>query len=120
MSTYSTPEWIVSNQVSPERILHIVHSVPGPDQLQQVMDLSRMRRAGYVSLNLLNILYLFVNVDLSLIKIKVFITSEKMPNPYGKLPQHHFWQAKINNLREHNAKPVEAISISSEELPTTN
>eukprot|EP00026_Physarum_polycephalum_P012356 Phypoly_transcript_12654.p1 GENE.Phypoly_transcript_12654~~Phypoly_transcript_12654.p1 ORF type:complete len:281 (+),score=39.28 Phypoly_transcript_12654:130-972(+) len=79
VSTYSTPEWVIQNHIPPEMIWHIVHSIPGPEQLQQVLSLSRKRRAG-----------------------NVFFTSEKMPNPYGKLPSSEFWNAKVADVAAFN------------------
>jgi len=62
-------------------VWHIVHSIPGPEQLQQVLNLSRQRRAG-----------------------NVFFTSEKMPNPYGRLPSADFWNAEVADIAAFNTR----------------
>ncbi len=47
---YLAPDWISRNKIPPEKIWHIVHSVNGIDQLKQVLQLSKARNAGHVSI----------------------------------------------------------------------
>jgi len=51
---------------------HIVHSVGSTTELKEIMQKRKKRNAGWV-----------------------FVTSEVMPNPYGKMPYQSFWEEEV-------------------------
>jgi len=66
LTSYQAPAWVANYPA--DRFWHIVHSVTSVRDLHYVCKLSKERNAGYL-----------------------FITSERMPNPYGKLPNSAYW-----------------------------
>lgn len=61
LMSLKAPHWV--GKYPAHRFWHIVHSTTTVNDMQKALSLSKKRNAGYV-----------------------YITSEKMPNPYGKLP----------------------------------
>jgi len=63
---YQAPAWI--SKYPANRFWHIVHTTTNIPDLQKVLNLSKKRNAGYL-----------------------YVTPEKMPNPYSKLPNSAYF-----------------------------
>ncbi len=70
LSRYSAPGWI--RRYAPSRFWHLVHSTPGVRDMQNAVRLSKERRAGWV-----------------------YVTTDRMPNPWDTLPDSQYWDAEL-------------------------
>jgi len=73
-NNYVPQDW--RSKYSNDRFWHIVYSAATVDEMMAVVGLAKGRNAGWV-----------------------YVTSEKMPNPYGALPSDAYWSAEVEAVR---------------------
>lgn len=81
--TKFSPAW--ERNYPARRFWHVVHSITGLDELQEMQVLSRQYRAGYV-----------------------YLTNDVMPNPFDVLPDDPFWSRQVAQIARGGAQyPVD-------------
>jgi len=78
-SGYRDQEWV--KRYPALKFWHIVHSVSNTKELKKVLKNSKKRNAGWL-----------------------FVTSEVMPNPYGKMPCESFWKEEVQSCTGQSEK----------------
>ncbi len=73
VDSYSAPAW--EARYAPSHFWHIIYDTPTSSDLDQVVQLSKARGAGYV-----------------------YVTPDTLPNPYGALPSGAFWQDELADI----------------------
>jgi len=73
-SKYHAPDWV--SKYKSNRFWHVVYKAATVDDMKDVVRLSKERNAGWV-----------------------YVTSELMPNPYGKMPAEDYWLAQVKAVR---------------------
>jgi hypothetical protein len=71
---YSAPAWVA--QYPPDRFWQIVYGAGSTVELRRALALSRERGVGYL-----------------------YVTPERLPNPYGSLPARAYWHAELDGVR---------------------
>jgi hypothetical protein len=80
-SSYSAPSWVQAKKddgtykYAPSRFWHLVHTTPEESKMQEVIDLSKQRHAGYM-----------------------YVTPDVMSNPWDTLPKDPYWSQESTNL----------------------
>jgi hypothetical protein len=71
--SYSAPAWVA--RYPPDRFWQIVYGAPNATAMSHAVALSKARGAGYV-----------------------YVTPERVPNPYGGLPRVEYWQDELADV----------------------
>jgi hypothetical protein len=71
---YSAPAWV--QKYPAERFWHLVHDTATTTQMQRAVTLSKQRRVGWV-----------------------YVTPDKLPNPWDTLPAKAYWNAELAAVR---------------------
>jgi hypothetical protein len=73
LHSYSAPAWVA--QYPPTRFWQIVYAAPSVGAMRRAVGLSRRRGVGFL-----------------------YVTPERLPNPYGGLPGGGYWRAELSEL----------------------
>jgi hypothetical protein len=73
LHSYSEPAWVA--QYPPSRFWQIIYDAPTAAALNHAVTLSRGRRVGYL-----------------------YVTRERLPNPYGSLPRVRYWGEELADV----------------------
>jgi len=71
---YHQPDWV--SKYPAGKFWHVVYKAATVDDMKETVRLSKERNAGWV-----------------------YVTSELMPNPYGKMPTEAYWSAEVTAVR---------------------
>jgi hypothetical protein len=73
LRSYSAPAWVA--RYAPTHFWHVIYATATVSALARVIQLSQRRRAGFV-----------------------YVTTARLPNPYGGLPSDAYWTAELSDV----------------------